>query len=460
MPAEEAPLLPTSGAPSRAGAGRFNLANTVVFAMATVAFLVLYGSDFFTRVGARENQLANLNEREEAPALSPAFVDRLNSRFGRTWTARVPTGWEYASHADLKRMAGGRLSVEPRGDAWTTSQFATHLGGVRDAPAVAAVAAVAADTAPAFRAAEREHRESALGRFARAMGGLSGRLGGFIEDFIGGPQPARPFTPSEWGLPDEFDARERWPECAGLIGGGRDQGNCGSCWAMAPAEVMSDRLCIQTGGRSTTELSPYQLLSCATRGAMGCMGGESSVAYEYAKEVGIVTGGKLGDAETCAPYPFAACHHPCTVFPTPECPTECANSNGPFGTMDAKVSVERITSCPSFDFACIAKELYNNGPVSSYAGDIYEDFYTYADGVFRESKDSKTRGENHGGHVIKIIGWGKEQGARGGYYWIIVNSWLNWGDRGIGKVAVGEVGIGAGVESAVMRVPIALGGGA
>lgn len=452
MPAEEAPLLPTSGAPSRAGAGRFNLANTVVFAMATVAFLVLYGSDFFTRVGARENQLANLNEREEAPALSPAFVDRLNSRFGRTWTARVPTGWEYASHADLKRMAGGRLSVEPRGDAWTTSEFATRLDGVRDAPAVAA------DAAPAFRAAERQHPESALGRFARAMGGLSGRLGGFIEDFIGGPQPARPFTPSEWGLPDEFDARERWPECAGLIGGGRDQGNCGSCWAMAPAEVMSDRLCIQTGGRSTTELSPYQLLSCATRGAMGCMGGESSVAYEYAKEVGIVTGGKLGDAETCAPYPFAACHHPCTVFPTPECPTECANSTGPFGTMDAKVSVERITSCPSFDFACIAKELYNNGPVSSYAGDIYEDFYTYADGVFRESKDRKTRGENHGGHVIKIIGWGKEKDGDGGYYWIIVNSWLNWGERGIGKVAVGEVGIGAGVESAVMRVPTALGG--
>lgn len=452
MPAEEAPLLPTSGAPSRAGAGRFNLANTVVFAMATVAFLVLYGSDFFTRVGARENQLANLNEREEAPALSPAFVDRLNSRFGRTWTARVPTGWEYASHADLKRMAGGRLSVEPRGDAWTTSEFATRLDGVRDAPAVAA------DAAPAFRAAERQHPESALGQFARAMGGLSGRLGGFIEDFIGGPQPARPFTPSEWGLPDEFDARERWPECAGLIGGGRDQGNCGSCWAMAPAEVMSDRLCIQTGGRSTTELSPYQLLSCATRGAMGCMGGESSVAYEYAKEVGIVTGGKLGDAETCAPYPFAACHHPCTVFPTPECPTECANSTGPFGTMDAKVSVERITSCPSFDFACIAKELYNNGPVSSYAGDIYEDFYTYADGVFRESKDRKTRGENHGGHVIKIIGWGKEKDGDGGYYWIIVNSWLNWGERGIGKVAVGEVGIGAGVESAVMRVPTALGG--
>ena len=193
-------------------------------------------------------------------------------------------------------------------------------------------------------------------------------------------------------------------------------------------------------------------------GALGCMGGESSVAYEYAKEVGIVTGGKLGDNETCAPYPFEACHHPCTVFETPECPTECANSNAPYGTMEEKISVERVTSCPSFDFACIAKELYNNGPVSSYAGDIYEEFYTYADGVFRESKDSKTRGSNHGGHVIKIIGWGKEQGARGGYYWIIVNSWLNWGDRGIGKVAVGEVGIGAGVESAVMRVPIALGG--
>jgi ML domain/Papain family cysteine protease len=31
-------------------------------------------------------------------------------------------------------------------------------------------------------------------------------------------------------IPDSFDAREAWPECAELIGTARDQSDCGSCW--------------------------------------------------------------------------------------------------------------------------------------------------------------------------------------------------------------------------------------
>ena len=32
-------------------------------------------------------------------------------------------------------------------------------------------------------------------------------------------------------LPESFDAREEWPECAAIIGAVRNQGDCGSCWA-------------------------------------------------------------------------------------------------------------------------------------------------------------------------------------------------------------------------------------
>jgi cathepsin B len=53
---------------------------------------------------------------------------------------------------------------------------------------------------------------------------------------------------------------------------------------------------------------------------------------------------------------------------------------------------------------------------------------------------------------MKIIGWGRDE-ASGEYYWTVVNSWLNWGQDGVGKIAVGQVGIGAGVEAAVMEVP-------
>jgi cathepsin B len=60
---------------------------------------------------------------------------------------------------------------------------------------------------------------------------------------------------------------------------------------MAPAEVMSDRLCIQSNGARAVELSPYELMACATSMAAGCDGGESTVAYEYARSVGIVSVG-------------------------------------------------------------------------------------------------------------------------------------------------------------------------
>lgn len=31
-------------------------------------------------------------------------------------------------------------------------------------------------------------------------------------------------------IPDSFDARTAFPQCASIIGHVRDQSNCGSCW--------------------------------------------------------------------------------------------------------------------------------------------------------------------------------------------------------------------------------------
>ena len=41
-------------------------------------------------------------------------------------------------------------------------------------------------------------------------------------------------------IPDEFDSRVQWPNCP-TIQEIRDQGNCGSCWAISAVEAMSDR---------------------------------------------------------------------------------------------------------------------------------------------------------------------------------------------------------------------------
>ena len=45
-------------------------------------------------------------------------------------------------------------------------------------------------------------------------------------------------------IPDEFDSRDNWPDCPTLKEV-RDQGNCGSCWAISAVEAMSDRYCIR-----------------------------------------------------------------------------------------------------------------------------------------------------------------------------------------------------------------------
>ena len=60
-----------------------------------------------------------------------------------------------------------------------------------------------------------------------------------------------------------------------------------------------------------------------------------------------------------------------------------------------------------------------NGPVE-VAFNVYEDFTKYKEGVYKH-----VSGDLLGGHAVKMIGWGTENGED---YWLIVNSWTTtWG---------------------------------
>lgn len=58
----------------------------------------------------------------------------------------------------------------------------------------------------------------------------------------------------------------------------------------------------------------------------------------------------------------------------------------------------------------IKEELFKNGPVST-GFSVFEDFLKYQGGVYKY-----TSGSLLGGHAVKIIGWGKENGEE---YWIV-----------------------------------------
>ncbi|EPB70850.1 hypothetical protein ANCCEY_10056 [Ancylostoma ceylanicum] len=42
----------------------------------------------------------------------------------------------------------------------------------------------------------------------------------------------------------------------------RDQSSCGSCWAVAAASAMSDRVCALTNGRINDACQPYAFYPC------------------------------------------------------------------------------------------------------------------------------------------------------------------------------------------------------
>ena len=85
--------------------------------------------------------------------------------------------------------------------------------------------------------------------------------------------------------------------------------------------------------------------------------------------------------------------------------------------------------------ADMAQDIYQNGPITGMFF-VFEDFLSYKSGVYHHVSGSLL-----GGHAIKIMGFGVENGVD---YWLVANSWNDeWGDHGFFKIKKGtdECGI-------------------
>lgn len=240
----------------------------------------------------------------------------------------------------------------------------------------------------------------------------------------------------ESDLPDEFDARQQWSHCPTILEI-RDQGSCGSCWAFGAVEAMSDRICIHSGGKTHFRFSAEDLVSCCSSCGMGCNGGFPGQAWSYWVNKGLVSGGRYNSSQGCQPYAIPPCEHhvngtrmPCTGDDngTPKCMRTCEKGypvpykkDKHFGKESYSVSSEPEQ---------IQREIMKNGPVEG-AFTVYSDLLQYKSGVYQH-----VEGEALGGHAIKILGWGTENGSP---YWLIANSWnSDWGDNGFFKILRGE----------------------
>ncbi|KAF8385003.1 hypothetical protein PRIPAC_74145, partial [Pristionchus pacificus] len=239
-------------------------------------------------------------------------------------------------------------------------------------------------------------------------------------------------------IPESFDARQAWPQCP-EIPMIRDQSSCGSCWAMATGEIISDRICIASGGSQQFNISSDDLMSCCgLQCGNGCNGGNPLSAMKWYVSHGVVTGSNYEDHAGCMPYPFPPCEHHNTQtkfdncdnepdFKTPTCTKSCVEGYPLTYAQDKHYGKSAYGL--SRKVVDIQKEIMTNGPI--VAGfNVYEDFEQYSGGIYAHHA-----GKYLGGHAVKVIGWGQENGTP---YWLVNNSWnTDWGENGLFRIIRG-----------------------
>jgi len=222
-------------------------------------------------------------------------------------------------------------------------------------------------------------------------------LGARAINLIPGNYPAPRGKYAVQDVPAQFDARQKWGDCIHAI---RNQQQCGSCWAFAASEVLSDRFCI-AGRKDVGVLSPQYLVSCDDSD-YGCDGGYLANSWQFLQNTGIPT-------DMCYGYTSGG-------GDSGQCKTTCDDGSA-IKTFKADKVVTPSTA------ADMQTEIFNNGPIE-VAFSVYRDFLSYTSGVYMH----KTGGLL-GGHAVKAIGWGVSNGTP---YWIIANSWgTSWGNMGI-----------------------------
>jgi cathepsin B len=224
-----------------------------------------------------------------------------------------------------------------------------------------------------------------------------------------------PLGNSSVALPSNFSSLVQWPNCIHEI---RNQGHCGSCWAHAASEVLSDRFCIASNGSVNVVLSPQEMVSCDYFD-LGCNGGILTMSWIYLRFFGIAS-------DTCKPYHSGD-------GSVPSCPwfkSECED-----GSSYKKYNAKNFYYLSTIN--AIKENLLSSGPVET-GFTVYDDFMNYKSGVYIRQSSNVL-----GGHAVKIIGWGVENGVE---YWIVANSWgPTWGETGFFKIAFGECGIDGSV---------------
>jgi len=230
----------------------------------------------------------------------------------------------------------------------------------------------------------------------------------FKSLYLGGykplPTPATTATTARYSdrLPDSVDWREK-----GAVTAVKDQGQCGSCWALATTEVVESHVQIATG--TLPVLSPQQVTSCTPNtlhcgGTGGCYGSVCQLGYSYIQLFGITTEDE---------YPYVSG----TTSQTEECSYDLSS-------MTPMAGITGYNTLPANDQEAVLQHLANVGPLA-FAADA-SIWHRYSGGVFDGCSYDENISINHG---IQLVGYGTDE--KEGDFWLVRNSWgAGWGEDG------------------------------
>jgi len=226
-------------------------------------------------------------------------------------------------------------------------------------------------------------------------------------------------------LPETFSWRQQ-----GYDSPIRNQGECGSCFAVAAVSVAEARLNIKrktTSADQMTQLSPQSVVSCS-RYNQGCNGGYPFLVGKHGEDFGFVE-------ESCFPYEGT----------NSDCSKECS------GAKRYKVTNHHYIGgyyggCSELE---MMKEIHSGGPIV-VAFQAPSSLFYYTGGIYTGPSPKSEGKRGHGlnpweqtNHAVIAVGWGVDSSS-GTKYWEIKNTWgTSWGENGYFRIRRGtdECGI-------------------
>jgi cathepsin L len=204
----------------------------------------------------------------------------------------------------------------------------------------------------------------------------------------------------------------------------RDQGGCGSCWAVASATVLEAHSEIHMPKGKSRSFSVQDLVSCTPNpdgcgGNGGCEGATAELAFDWAMHNGLAP-------EEEQPYQAVTgqCSRPPTelldIQSAPYLPGSHKLLAGMQGASFGMTGWERLAEN---GYEPLMRALVERGPVAVSAA--ASDWFAYAGGVFDSCERDAVID-----HAVTALGYGADASV-GQKYWLIQNSWgPGWGEAG------------------------------